>query len=176
MKWLLRSPMLVVLAGGLLLAGCAKRSTEAPPTPTSTPPAPSSTGTPPAPDSPSSPSETPAPGSDQVIAQLQPAYFEYDSYSLNEPARSALDGNARVLRDHRGVAIVIEGHTDERGTSEYNQALGERRAMAARDYLTAAGIEASRLRVISYGKERPFANASDEASWTQNRRAHFSGR
>jgi len=71
------------------------------------------------------------------------------------------------------VQITIEGHCDERGTVEYNQALGEKRAMAARDYLVAAGIATARLQIVSYGKERPFANGSDEASWQQNRRAHF---
>ena len=176
MKWLKRCPMLVVLAGVLLLAGCAKRATQAPPTTTSTPPVPGSTTPTPSDTPPPVTSETPTPGADAIIAQLRPAFFDYDSYSLGEAARGALDGNARVLRDNPGVSIVVEGHCDERGTSEYNQALGERRAMAARDYLAAAGIESSRMRVISYGKERPFATGSDEESWAQNRRAHFTGR
>ena len=72
-----------------------------------------------------------------------------------------------------GIRITLEGHCDERGTAEYNQALGERRAQAARDYLVAAGIATSRMEVVSYGKERPFADGHDEASWQQNRRAHF---
>ena len=81
-----------------------------------------------------------------------------------------------MLRDHPNVNVTIEGHCDERGTVEYNQALGEKRALAARDYLVAAGIAAARLDVISYGKERPFATGHDESSWQQNRRANFAVR
>jgi peptidoglycan-associated lipoprotein len=103
----------------------------------------------------------------------QPAFFDYDSYTLRDDARTALDRDAKLLRDNPSIAITVEGHCDERGTDEYNQALGERRAQAAREYLVAAGISASRLTVISYGKERPFATGQDEASWQQNRRAHF---
>jgi len=176
MKWLLRSPMFLVLVLGLLLAGCAKRATQAPPETVPAPPAPSSGNNNTPPPAPPAETTTPAPGDDAVIAQLQPAFFDYDSYSLNESARAALDADAKVLRDHATVNIVVEGHCDDRGTPEYNQALGERRATAARDYLSAAGIDAGRMRVISYGKERPFATGTDEASYAQNRRAHFTSR
>ena len=81
-----------------------------------------------------------------------------------------------MLRDNPTVNITIEGHCDERGTEEYNQSLGERRAQAAQDYLVAAGISASRLQTISYGKDKPFATGHDDASWQQNRRAHFTVR
>jgi peptidoglycan-associated lipoprotein len=104
---------------------------------------------------------------------LQPAFFDYDSYSLRDDARTALDRNAKLLRDNPNVAITIEGHCDERGTVEYNQALGEKRTQAARDYLVVAGIDVGRVNLISYGKERPFATGQDETSWQQNRRAHF---
>jgi peptidoglycan-associated lipoprotein len=99
--------------------------------------------------------------------------FDYDSYTLNDAGRATLDADAKVLRDHASANITIEGHCDERGTTEYNQALGERRAQSARDYLTAAGIAAARLNVVSYGKERPFDMGHDEAAWAQNRRAQF---
>jgi peptidoglycan-associated lipoprotein len=104
---------------------------------------------------------------------LQPVFFEFDSAVLTGQAHGTLDHDAQTLRDHPGTKVVIEGHCDERGTVEYNQALGERRAQAVRDYLVAAGIEAGRLEVISYGKERPFDQGHDEAAWAKNRRAHF---
>src|SRR5262249_27533268 len=112
---------------------------------------------------------TPQIGSDD----FQPVFFDFDSYTLTETGRRALDGDAKLLRDNAGLAVTIEGHCDERGTSEYNQALGEKRAQAAGDYLTAAGITASRLTTISYGKERPFDPGHDESAWAKNRRAHF---
>jgi peptidoglycan-associated lipoprotein len=83
-----------------------------------------------------------------------------------------LDQDAKLLRGHAEMQITIEGHCDERGTVEYNQALGERRAQAARDYLVAAGVASPRIQVVSYGKERPFDDGHDEAAWSKNRRAH----
>jgi peptidoglycan-associated lipoprotein len=161
---------LIMLLVGLPLVGCAKK----PPAPAQPPPS-TATQTPPTP--PPAPAPTPtetAPTPSSVeSADFSPAFFDLDSYSIRADARTALDKNAKLLRDHSTVNITIEGHCDERGTVEYNQALGEKRAMAARDYLVAAGIPASRLDVISYGKERPFATGHDEASWQQNRRANF---
>jgi peptidoglycan-associated lipoprotein len=107
------------------------------------------------------------------VSDLQPAFFDYDSDALRDDARAALDRDAKLLRDNATLKIVIEGHCDERGTAEYNQALGERRAQAARDYLVQAGIDSGRMRIISYGKERPFVDGHDESAWSQNRRAHF---
>jgi len=153
----------------LALTGCAKRSPEpppAPPTQTETPP------TPPAPTPPAPQPETP-PAPSVSTESFTPVLFDYDSYALRDDGRAALDRNAKVLRDNPDAQITIEGHCDERGTVEYNQALGERRAAAARDYLAGAGIAGSRMQIVSYGKERPFASGSDEASWQQNRRAHF---
>jgi peptidoglycan-associated lipoprotein len=160
-----------VLALGLVAVGCAKRA-PAPATPP--PPTPTPTETPSTPPTPPPPATTPAPTPPSIGASdFQPVFFDYDSHSLREDGREALDRNARVMRDNPGLMITIEGHCDERGTVEYNQALGERRAQAARDYLVAAGIAGTRLTVISYGKERPFATGSDETAWAQNRRAHF---
>jgi peptidoglycan-associated lipoprotein len=169
--------VLAALAAGLIAAGCAKKAAQAPPTP---PPAPPQAATTPAPaPEPTTPPPTPpapTPSVSEAAARLQPVFYDFDSYTLTEAARGVLDGNARVLREVTALQLTIEGHCDERGTVEYNQALGERRAAAARDYLVAAGIDGSRLSIISYGKERPFATGSDEASWAQNRRAHFVAR
>ena len=108
--------------------------------------------------------------------EFEAVFFDFDSYSVRDDARAALDRNARLLRDNGSAQVTIEGHCDERGTVEYNQALGERRAQAARDYLVSAGISGSRIQIISYGKERPFADGHDESAWQQNRRAPVSGR
>jgi peptidoglycan-associated lipoprotein len=104
---------------------------------------------------------------------LAPVFFDYDSSELNATAQAALDANAAVLRKNATWAVTIEGHCDERGSAEYNLALGERRAVAARTYLVALGIPADRLRTVSYGKEFPFDPGRDEAAYAKNRRAHF---
>jgi len=104
---------------------------------------------------------------------LQPVYFELDSSELSAESQKTLDGNAAVLKKYATWAVTIEGHCDERGTAEYNLALGERRAAAARAYLVSLGIPAERLRTVSYGKEFPFDPGHDEAAFTKNRRAHF---
>jgi peptidoglycan-associated lipoprotein len=158
---------LAVVAG--IAAGCAKKAKEAPPEP---PPAPAQAETPPTPP-PTPPPPPPAPEPVQTRVEFEPAFFDFDSFALRDDARASLDRDARMLRDNGGASVTIEGHCDERGTVEYNQALGERRAQAARDYLVSAGIDASRIQIISYGKERPFADGHDESAWQQNRRAHF---
>lgn len=104
---------------------------------------------------------------------LKPAFFELDSADITPAAKAALDENAAVLRRNPSWTVTIEGHTDERGTAEYNLALGERRAIAARTYLVSLGIAADRLRTVSYGKEFPFDPGHDEGAWAKNRRAHF---
>ncbi|MBZ5559251.1 MAG: peptidoglycan-associated lipoprotein Pal [Acidobacteriia bacterium] len=104
---------------------------------------------------------------------LKPAFFDYNSSELNAEGQKALDENAGVLKRFPAWAITIEGHCDERGTAEYNLALGERRAVAARTYLVSLGIAADRLRVVSYGKEFPFDPGHTEAAFAKNRRAHF---
>jgi len=104
---------------------------------------------------------------------LQPVFFAFDSQEIGEEARAVLDANADVLRSYPNWIVTIEGHCDERGTAEYNLALGERRALAARSYLVQVGVSADRLRTVSYGKEFPFDPGHDEAAWAKNRRAHF---
>ena len=104
---------------------------------------------------------------------LKPVFFDYDSADLSPAAKSALDENSGVLKKYGTWVLTIEGHCDERGTPEYNLALGERRAVAARTYLVALGVAADRLRTVSYGKEFPFDPGHDEPAWAKNRRAHF---
>ena len=98
-------------------------------------------------------------------------YFDYDSSALNGNAQGTLLRQAGFLNANPSLTITIEGHCDERGTREYNLALGERRASAARDFLLAQGVDQARIKVISYGKERPVASGSTETSWSKNRRA-----
>ena len=97
--------------------------------------------------------------------------FDFDSAELTVSARSTLNRQSAFLSVNPDLMIVIEGHADERGTREYNLALGERRATAVRDYLVAKGINSARVRTVSYGKERPAVSGSDEAAWAKNRRA-----
>jgi peptidoglycan-associated lipoprotein len=104
---------------------------------------------------------------------FQPIFFGYDRAEVEGPAQQALDANAQILKKYGTWVITIEGHADERGTAEYNLALGERRAAAARTYLISLGIPAERLKTVSYGKEFPFDPGHDEAAWAKNRRAQF---
>ena len=104
---------------------------------------------------------------------LKPAFFEYDSSELSAAAVAALNENAAVLKRFSTWAVTIEGHCDERGTAEYNLALGERRAVSARTYLVSLGIQADRLRTVSFGKEYPFDPGREEGAFAKNRRAHF---
>ena len=99
--------------------------------------------------------------------------FDLDSYVLSDEARGALDRNATWLRRWASTKITIEGHADSRGTNEYNLALGDRRAAAARDYLVSLGIAADRIAAISKGEEQPFCREENESCWAQNRRGFF---
>ncbi len=110
---------------------------------------------------------------DMHQANLRDVYFEYDASELSQAATEALMQNAAYMMSNPGFKVLIEGHCDERGTIDYNLALGERRAIMVRDYLVNYGVDSSRLQYVSYGKERPFVLGSDEAAWAQNRRAHF---
>jgi peptidoglycan-associated lipoprotein len=104
---------------------------------------------------------------------LERVYFDYDKYDLTPAAREILAVNAQALRQNPEAPVVIEGHCDERGTVEYNLALGDKRAKAVKDYLVWLGVERSRLTTVSYGKERPVDPRHYEAGWAQNRRAEF---
>jgi peptidoglycan-associated lipoprotein len=104
---------------------------------------------------------------------LKPVFFEYDSSDLTAAGHAALDEDAAALKRNATWTVTIEGHCDERGTAEYNLALGERRAVTARTYLVSLGIPADRLRTVSYGKEFPFDPGHEESAFAKNRRAHF---
>lgn len=108
-----------------------------------------------------------------VEIKLDPTYFDFDKYFLRSDAKDALNRNAQSLKDNAQVKIRIEGNCDERGTVEYNLALGEKRAKAAMDYLVNLGIDQSRMTIISYGKERPLYPGHNEEAWSKNRRDDF---
>ena len=104
---------------------------------------------------------------------FQPVFFRFDSFDVDAAAQQALNANAEIMKKYPTWVVTIEGHADERGTAEYNLALGERRAMSARTYLVSLGLSGDRLRTVSYGKEFPFDPGHDEAAWAKNRRAQF---
>jgi peptidoglycan-associated lipoprotein len=104
---------------------------------------------------------------------FRPAYFPLDSAELDDAGRAVVTANAAIMRKYPSWMITVEGHCDERGTAEYNLALGERRAVAVKTYLLSLGIAGDRVRTISYGKEFPFDQGHDEKAWASNRRAHF---
>ncbi len=104
---------------------------------------------------------------------LKDAFFDFDKSELRDDARTSLAADADWLKKYPPVQVLIEGHCDERGTSAYNLVLGDKRANASKEYLASLGVDGSRIRTVSYGKERPFCTASSEECWQQNRRAHF---
>ena len=183
-----RRMVLWLALASVMAAACGKKT---PPVARPTPPppattAPSTPGRPPAPPEPvTEPAIVPPePVRDDAISSaslddlnrnspLQPVFFELDSSDLSPAAQRALDQDAGLLKKYGTWTITIEGHCDERGTAEYNLALGERRAIAARAYLVSLGISADRLRTVSYGKEFPFDPGHDESAYAKNRRAHF---
>jgi peptidoglycan-associated lipoprotein len=123
--------------------------------------------------------ETPtAPGVSESEAQMfarnvKDVFFDYDQYDIRPDADRTLRDNARFLTQHSGLRFIIEGHCDERGSIEYNLTLGDSRALATRDALARLGVSADRIRVVSFGKEKPFCTQSSEDCWQQNRRGHF---
>jgi len=104
---------------------------------------------------------------------LKDIHFDFDKYNIRPGDAKILDANASWLKSNAGNLLLIEGHCDERGTNEYNLALGERRAKSTMNYLVAQGVQASRITIISYGKERPLCPEHNEGCWARNRRAHF---
>ncbi len=179
--------MTTTLIAAVVAGACAKKPAPvARPTP---PPVTSGGRTTPAPPEPPRPVSEPVPVPPEPIPEdavgskslddlnrdspLKPVFFELDSSELSGTAQSLLQENAGVMRKFATWQITIEGHCDERGSAEYNLALGERRALAARDYLVSLGIAATRVRTVSYGKEFPFDPGHEEGAWLKNRRAHF---
>ena len=104
---------------------------------------------------------------------IKDIYFDYDKSDIRGDQQASIQANAQFLNQHPNINFTIEGHCDERGSTEYNLALGDQRATSVKNALTSAGISASRIKTISYGKEKPFCNESNEACWQQNRRGHF---
>jgi peptidoglycan-associated lipoprotein len=180
-----RNQALIVAAIAIaLVGGCAKKK---PPVarPTTPPSTSGSTNTPGPPTPVSEPSPVPPePVAEDTLASrdmdyinknspFQPVFFAYDSSDIDAAGQQSLNANAELMKKYGTWIITIEGHSDERGTAEYNLALGERRAVAARTYLVSLGIPADRLRTVSYGKEFPFDPAHSETAWSKNRRAQF---
>ena len=156
-----RFAMIAVLIGMLGLVGCASKQ----------PPAP-------APDTGSEWTEAPQPEEPApepvrvVKVELETIYFDFDRFDIRADARPVLRGNAAVISDASGK-VTIEGHCDERGSAEYNLALGERRANAVKRYLVDLGVSSAKLRTVSFGEERPAVQGHDESAWRYNRRADF---
>lgn len=188
---MLRARHFVLILAVVLVAAGACRKTPPVARPTPPPPAPFP-GAPPPPTTPPAPTPVPEPppvpvepaitadplttsAIDEINknSPLKPVFFAYDSDELDEAARTILNEDAEILKRYPTWVITVEGHTDERGSAEYNLALGERRALAAKNYLVTLGIPAERLRTVSYGKEFPFDPGHDENAWALNRRAHF---
>jgi peptidoglycan-associated lipoprotein len=169
----------------LAVSGCGKKK---PPVARPTPPPPAGTGTGSRP-GPPEPVREPVPVPAEPITSdtlsgtdidtlnrnspFQPVFYAYDQDTIDAAGQQALNANATLMKKYSSWIVTIEGHSDERGTAEYNLALGERRALAARNYLVSLGVPADRLRTVSYGKEFPFEPGHEEGSWSKNRRAHF---
>ena len=161
-----RLAMTLLVASGIALSACAKKAPEMlPPDPGGVTPSQTTGGD----------STAPVPGSQaDFVAQMMgqdTIYFDTDRFNIDATDQAALAAQAAWLGRYPAKRITIEGHADERGTREYNLALGERRANAAKNYLVSLGIDAGRITTVSHGKEKPVALGSDEASWAQNRRA-----
>src|SRR5437867_4518915 len=175
---------------GVAVAGCAKRpATTAAEAPAPSAPAPSVPSAAPAPEptSPSTPAPAPAtttapapsgtarpaPAEFAAVADLNDIHFDFDKYDIRSADAKILDANAAWLKTNANHLVLIEGHCDQRGTNEYNLALGERRAKSTMNYLVSQGVQANRITIISYGEERPQCTEHTESCWAKNRRAHF---
>jgi peptidoglycan-associated lipoprotein len=171
-----RAALFVLLIAATVAAGCHKNKppvTRPMPPPTTAPAPPGAR--PPAPPEPVAEPPVAAASLDELNRNplLKPVFFELDHSDINADGQGALNANATILKKYPTWTVTVEGHCDERGSAEYNLALGERRAVAARAYLVSLGIAADRLRTVSYGKEFPFDPGHDEAAFAKNRRAHF---
>lgn len=170
-----RSIRIAVAGLAAALSGCAQKQVMAPP-----PPAPAVAQVPVVqtpPPTPPSAATTTASAKDQIrtlLAEaLKPIYFDYDQSQVKPEGKEILAKIGQILKTHPEIDLNIAGNTDERGSTEYNQALGDRRAHAASRWLVAYGIKKSRLKTISYGKEQPVAEGHDESAWSKNRRDEF---
>jgi peptidoglycan-associated lipoprotein len=162
-----------VLVGVMALGACGKKQPPAQPQPQTPPPV-----SQPQPQPQAQPARDDSAERAEAMRRMrelleQTVHFDFDEYTIRADAQERLAAKVPVLRENSGIRIRIEGHADERGSVEYNLALGMRRANAVRDYLIGFGIDASRFEVTSYGEDRPIAQGSNEAAWAQNRRAEF---
>ena len=150
------------------------QSREGAPT-TAAPPRAMAPQAPPATAAPQAPATTarPSPREFMAVADLKDIHFDFDKYDIRPGDAKVLDTNAAWLKSNANQLVLIEGHCDERGTNEYNLALGERRAKSTMNYLVSQGVQASRITIISYGEERPTCSEKNEACWGKNRRSHF---
>lgn len=183
---------ILIAAFSLLTAGCAKKKIAATPPPPPAPAVAHATMTkptpPPAHAAVTQPTAAITPAShypnaktrariDQLLAKIEDAYFDYDKAALRPDALKALEADSTelrdILKDYPDYKLKIEGHCDERGSEEYNMALGDKRAAAAKAYLVQVGIPTAQLNVVSYGKEKPVCQEHDEACWQRNRRIHI---
>ena len=179
-----------LLLVGLIISGCAKRpattaATAAPapapasraaspePAPATAARAPSAAAAAPATTASASAAPRPSPREFAAVDALKAVYFDFDQYDIRPEDARTLDANATWLKANAENLVLIEGHCDERGTNEYNLALGERRAKAAMNYLVSQGVQANRITIISYGEERPACTERSESCWAKNRRAQF---
>ncbi len=156
----------LLITSSLILAGCAKKAPE------ELPPAPVGTADPVAPPTDTGPGYAPGSQGDFLANTMSDRIlFDTDRYNVDSQDQVVLQSQAQWLAQHPNAQITVEGHADERGTRDYNLALGERRANAAKNYLASLGVSPTRMTTVSYGKERPEALGSNEAAWAQNRRA-----
>jgi len=183
-----RQTFIAIAAFSILAAGCSKKNIAAVPPP---PPPLSTSHASVTPAAPASPATTVQPAAvaprypdaatrariNELLGKIEDAYFDYDKATLRSDALKALEADSTelrdILKDYPDYKLTIEGHCDERGSDEYNMALGDRRAVSAKDYLVQVGIPSAQLNVISYGKQRPVCQDHDEACWQRNRRIHI---
>jgi peptidoglycan-associated lipoprotein len=178
--------MIGVVSAALLGTACGKKKVETPaPAPAPPPPPPATTPPPPPPPSAPPPAATPAPPTEEELftrmtleelnakGVLADVFFAFDSVDLGPDARTVLQKDTDYLKRWTSTKVLVEGHADARGTNEYNLALGERRAGAARDYVVSLGIPNDRITVVSKGEEQPVCREDNEACWAKNRRGHF---
>ena len=185
--------LLAVAALGLMTAACAKKTAASAPPPPAHVPAATPTPAPRATPAPAAPATTetataPTPRSpypdaatrariDDLLAKIEDAYFNYNEATLRPDATKTLNADSTelrdILKDYPTYKLTIEGHCDERGSAEYNMALGDKRADSAKEYLVQVGIPGAQLNVVSYGKEKPVCEEHDEACWQKNRRIHI---
>jgi peptidoglycan-associated lipoprotein len=177
--------MIVLVSTAMLTTACGKKKVVTPAPAPAPPPAPPTTTPPPPPPSAPPPAPTPPPPTEEELFNritldelnakgvLADVFYAYDSVELGPEARAVLQKNTDYLKRWTSTKVLVEGHADSRGSNEYNLALGERRAAAARDYVVSLGIPMNRITVVSKGKEQPVCREENEACWSKNRRGHF---